>query len=44
VCSAGCVLGVVGEGREQRFVLVTAVVSGLCGALGSEGKIILKLI
>jgi hypothetical protein len=30
VCSAGCVVGVAGEGREQRFGLVTAVVGWLC--------------
>jgi len=42
MCSTCCAVGVVGEFREHEFVVVTGVVSGLCGRLGAEGKIILK--
>jgi len=42
MCSTCCALGVVGEYREQQFVVATGVVSIPCGRLGGEGKIILK--
>jgi hypothetical protein len=40
--STGCALGVVGEYREQQFVVATGVFSRECGRIGGEGKIILK--
>jgi hypothetical protein len=40
MCSTCCAVGVVGEYREQQFV-VTGVVSRPCGRVGG-GEIILK--
>ena len=42
MCSTCCALGVAGEYREHKFVVVTGVVIRPCGRLGGEGKIILK--
>jgi hypothetical protein len=42
MCSKCCAVGVVGEYREQQFLVATGVVSRSCGGIGGEGKIILK--
>ena len=42
MCSTCCALGVVGEYREDQFVVATDVVSVPCGGLGGEEGVILK--
>jgi hypothetical protein len=42
MCSTCCALGVVGEYREHQFVVVTGVISTLCGRLGGVERIIFK--
>jgi hypothetical protein len=40
MCSTCCALGLDGEYREHQFVVVTGVISRLCGRLFREEKII----
>jgi hypothetical protein len=40
--STCCALGIVGEYREQQFVVATGVASRQRETIGREGKIILK--
>jgi len=42
MCSTCCAVSVVGEYREQQFVVATGVVSRQCGRLGGDGKKILN--